>query len=53
MLFFFISEISEALYFSKSDVIKFIEYFENFKKNHKMSEQQIIEIISYYCKQKI
>src|SRR5204863_8251119 len=53
VIFFLTFRTSEALYFTKSDVIKFVEHFENFRKNHEMSEQQIIEVISHYCKQKI
>ena len=30
---------SEASYFTKSDVIKFVEHFENLRKDHEMSEQ--------------
>ena len=46
-------ETSEASYFTESDIIKFVKHFENLKKNHEMSEQQITKIISHYCKQKI
>ena len=40
---------SEASYFAESDVIKFVECFENLEKNHEMSEQQITEIVFCYC----
>ena len=38
VIFFFMSEISKALYFAESDVTEFVKCFENFKKDHEMSE---------------
>ena len=53
VIFFLMFRISEALYFAESDIIKFVECFENFRKDHEMSEQQITEIVFCYCEQKI
>ena len=36
---FLMLEISEVLYFAESDVIKFVEHFENFRKDHEISKQ--------------
>ena len=50
---FLTSETSKALYFTESDVTEFVEHFENLEKDHEISEQQITEVVSHYCEQKI
>ena len=50
---FFMLRTSETLYFAESNVIKFVECFENLKKNHEISKQWITEVVLCYCKQKI
>ena len=38
IILFLMFRTSEALYFKKSDIIKFVKHFKNLEKNHKISE---------------
>ena len=49
MLSFSESETSEASYFNKADVMKFLHQFHKLKKHHEMRDENLIEMLSNYC----
>ena len=48
MFLFSKSETSEASYFSKADVMKFLHWFYKLKKHHEIRDENLIKMLSNY-----
>src|SRR5438034_8168688 len=49
MFFFLKFEISEASYFNRANVMKFLHRFHKLEKHHEMRDENLIEMLLNYC----
>ena len=49
MLSFLKSETSEASYFSRANIMKFLHWFHKLKKYHEMKDENLIKMLLDYC----
>ena len=52
-ILFLISDVSDAFYFNKADIMHFFDYFKLLDKNYYIHDSDLIKKLLNYCKFKI